>query len=888
MVKEVRMEKEQVYLAALAGLLHDVGKFGQRANEKDRYRSHAEVGGDIVSSLIPQQWRGHLYPVMGHHDQTLQGYETKVVALADRLSAGERADEKQEQPKQLLSIFCRLETLERGGNPQRAPSSLYWPLRPLALEQETLFPQAECQDRTVLDGYKALWKSFVDEVEILRDAHRESDNLSVYLESLLLTMQRYTWCIPSAYYRSLPDVSLYDHSRMTAALAACLTGISEPALDDLLAALDEWYKARKQAEQQKRDPATMSPPAILRQTKPVLLVGGDISGVQSFIYTISSQGATPGLRGRSFYLQLLTEVVVRYVLRRLKLPITNLIYQGGGAFYLLARADDGDRLIEIQREISRVLLAHHRGDLYLALAHVPLAAADFYEGRISERWEDLTRILREVKQRRFVELGEEIRTLFEPQGHGGNEEKECQVCGQEHPETRELKKRQEDERGTRKCPQCESYEELGDHLRRARYLWLIEQEPNIPSDSLKETPGRWNQVLAALGYRCDVSEELPKLPDFSHRVILALKDEALRGLRPDSQTAVGRRFLVNVTPVYEQIDADWLAGQHLETRCRLAEDLPERPGFAVKPFSMLEAQSQGIKRLGVLRMDLDNGGWLFSDGFVERDSNGRIVRRFATLSRVAALSFAISLYFEGWVEHIAEEMNKETHAKRGDTLYSIYSGGDDLFFVGAWDRVVELARRIRADLTSFAAHHPGIHSSAGIVLVSGKYPLYQAAADAGEAESKAKGRVGKDALAFLGQVVPWQKFGLDGTEVEQMGSVSALARRLVHMVTPKEEGGEGVPHALVRRLIRLQELYEEAAAKRRALGQDLNRADEEQVYWGPWMWRGYYYLKRMAKKEKGKARESIDQLADGLKGEQFRAIKWIGLAARWAELLTRE
>ncbi len=880
--------RDEIFKAALAGLVHDVGKFGQRANEKDRYRSHTEVGGEIVSLIIPQQWRVHLYPVMSHHDQSLQGYETKVVALADRLSAGERADEKQEQPKQLLSIFCRLETSSLNGKPQQASKPLYWPLRPLALEQETLFPQAEYQEQAVAEGYKTLWQDFQTQAEILRDAHRESDNLSVYLESLLLTMQRYTWCIPSAYYRSLPDVSLYDHSRMTAALAACLIGMSEPALDGLLTALDEWYKARKQAEQQKRDPATVSPPAILRQTQPVLLVGGDISGVQSFIYTISSQGATPGLRGRSFYLQLLTEVVARYVLRRLGLSITNLIYQGGGAFYLLARADDSQELVRIQQEISRVLLAHHQGDLYLALAHVPLAAADFYDGRISERWEELTRTLREVKQRRFAELGEEIRTLFEPQGHGGNQDKECQVCGQEHPETKELKNRQEDESGTRKCPQCESYEELGDKLRRVRYFWLTEQEPNIPADPLKEMPGRWNQVLAALGYRCDVSEGLPRLPDSSHRVILALKDDALKDLRPDARTAVGRRFLVNVTPAYAQVDADWLAKQSRETRRRLAEDLPKCPGFAVKPFSMLEAQSQGIKRLGVLRMDLDNGGWLFSDGFVERDQNGRIVRRFATLSRVAALSFAISLYFEGWVEHIAEKMNAETHAERGDTLYSIYSGGDDLFFVGAWDRVVELARRIRADLTPFAAHHPGIHTSAGIVLVGGKYPLYQAAAEAGEAEGKAKGRAGKDALAFLGQVVSWQQFGLDDAGTGYMYSVSALSRRLVCMVTPQKKGGEGAPQAVVQRLIRLQELYEDAAAKRRALGQDLNRTGEEQVYWGPWMWRGHYFFKRMTRNKTGEPWESINRLADGLKGERFRAIEWIGLAARWTELLTRE
>jgi len=879
-------EREKgVYLAALAGLLHDIGKFAQRANEKDQYRPHTEVGSEIVSSIIPRQWRAYLYPVMGHHDQPLQGYETKVVALADRLSAGERADEKQKQPKQLLSIFCRLETLSPDGKPQRAPAPLYWPLKPLALEQDVLFPKTECSESDVSHGYKTLWSGFQAEVKALQEAHEGNGSLPIYLESLLLTMQRYTWCIPSAYYRSLPDVSLYDHSRMTAALAACLTGTSETALDDLLAALDEWYKARKQAEQQKRDPAAVPPPPILRQTQPVLLVGGDISGVQDFIYTISSQGATPGLRGRSFYLQLLTEVVARYVLRRLGLPITNLIYQGGGAFYLLARADDGARLREIQQEVSRVLLAHHQGNLYLALAQVPLAAADFYDGRISDKWEELTRILREVKQRRFTELdSENLMALFEAQGHGGNQEKACQVCGQEHPET-------EDESGTYKCPPCISYEELGDSLRRARYLWLAEREPRIPDRPLEEVPGQWDKVLAALGYQCGVSEGLPWLPDSPYRVILALKDAALKdaalkGLRPDAQTAVGRRFLVNVTPVYEQVDADWLA-KRPETRRRLAEDLPERPGVAVKPFSLLEAQSTGIERLGVLRMDLDDGGRLFSDGFVERGQDGRIVRRFATLSRVAALSFAISLYFEGWVEHIAEEMNTETRAERGDTLYSIYSGGDDLFFVGAWDRVVELARKIRADLTPFAAYHPGIHTSAGVVLVGGKYPLYQAAADAGGAEGRAKKRTGKDALTFLGQVVSWQQFGLDGAQENYMDTVSALTRRLVRMVTPESAGGEGVQQALIRQLIQLQELYEEAAAKRRVLGQELNRAGETQVYWGPWMWRGYYYLKRRAKKEKEKARDSIDQLAEGLKGDRFRAIEWIGLAARWAELLTR-
>ena len=71
--------------------------------------------------------------------------------------------------------------------------------------------------------------------------------------------------------------------------------------------------------------------------KPVaLLIGGDISGIQKFIYTIASKKAAKTLRGRSFYLQLLTEAVLRFVLGELELPYTNVIYAGGGHFFLLA------------------------------------------------------------------------------------------------------------------------------------------------------------------------------------------------------------------------------------------------------------------------------------------------------------------------------------------------------------------------------------------------------------------------------------------------------------------------------------------------------------------------------------------------------------------------
>ena len=867
------MDREE-YIAALAGLLYDIGNLAQRGGWIGG--AHPEASGEFVRRFVPSAWQQRLYSVMGHHDRPLQGYETKVVALADRLSAGERIPKRKEkgQPRQLLSVFCSLTA-----DGQRAPKQAYWPLSPLRMAKETLFPIGEVEEQEVQHAYDNLWREFSADAAALREAHEKDSSLPVYLESMLLLLQRYTWCVPSSYYRALPDVSLYDHSRTTAALAVCLLGKNEATLDQVLRALEQWHEARK-----KNHSAPM--PDELEETKAALLVGGDISGVQDFIYTITARGATSALRGRSFYLQLLTEAVARFVLRRLNLPITNLLYQGGGGFYLLARPSDQDELEKVQRDVSLILLAHHRGDLYLALEAVSLAVADFYDGRISGKWRELGERLQKAKQRRFAELGDKLNSLFQPEGHGGNEERECQVCGREHPGTTDKGAK---DNPVRKCPPCRSYESLGDSLRRARYLWLAQVEPSVPENPLETTPRGWDEVLVAFGMQARVGENLKQiskqiLKAGSSYWILALKDEALNDLKPDSRTVVGRRFLVNVTPTYETADALWLRQQPREVQKTLRRELPQEPEGKVKPFTLLEAQSTGVKRLGVLRMDVDDLGKLFAEGFGDN----------ATLSRVAALSFAISLFFEGWVEVLAERIGKTEDGQQ--RLYSIYSGGDDLFFVGSWDAVVELTRAIRADLTSFAARHPGVHASAGIALVGGKYPLYQAAKDAGVAEGQAKslrwrggdGRMRrKDAVSFLGRALGWRLFGMEDCEVEGLGSTHQLAHRLERMVKPKENKGEGVPQALLHALIRLYEMYETAAEHRRRLGEDRTQVGEEQAYWGPWMWRGYYFLKRMAGRYKGSTGKAIADLADSLHGERFRAIEWIGLAARWAELLVR-
>ncbi|MFH2102340.1 MAG: type III-A CRISPR-associated protein Cas10/Csm1 [Chloroflexota bacterium] len=371
--------KNQVYQAALAGLLHDVGKIEQRALnvvrksapgfEGEGQPAHATYSAYFVQTNVPQPYQASALAGAYHHAPEKSPAEnkhlSKLIALADKLSAGERADDftkAQNPPRQMISIFERISLKE----PRIDKTEKDWNfvrLRPLALQDKTIFPGLKQDKDGEGEGYQKL-------LEVLTSAaKKDTGDIQSYVENLLGALQTAAWCVPSAYYYNTPDVSLYDHSRMTAALAVCLAGLSEREIDSLSSAVSNDFHGKATTENQ-----------TLLAKPVVLLVGGDISGIQKFIYTISSKKAAQTLRGRSFYLELLTEAVLRYVLNELGLPYTNVIYSGGGHFFLLAPLDAQHKFADIRRQVTQKILAHHGTSLYLALGCAEVPASGFKAG----------------------------------------------------------------------------------------------------------------------------------------------------------------------------------------------------------------------------------------------------------------------------------------------------------------------------------------------------------------------------------------------------------------------------------------------------------------------------------------------------------------------------
>jgi len=740
---------ERVWQAALAGLLHDVGKVAQRAQPQLRNPPadvpaegqpvHAAWSVRFIAE-IPEPYRSAALPGAYHHapekSPARDKHLSELVALADKLSAGERADPEQNTsqnpPRQLVTIFDRI-ALE----PNKPRAENYLPLSSLCLNRVTLFPTGAEDKDAQGDAYEKLRQE-------LENAARESiADPQTYLENLLAAMQKTTWCVPSAYYHAVPDVSLYDHARMTAALAVCLAERDETAVRQLLGAVERDFRDRPQAG----DDALLSEPVAL-------LIGGDISGVQDFIYTLTSKRAARTLRGRSFYLQLLSEAILRYILRELGLPYTNVIYSGGGNFFLLAPVSAGERLPAIRRYITQTLLTHHGTALYLALGQTSVPACGFKRGKFKAHWDQMHLEMGKAKQKRYGELDDLYDRVFKPLDHGGNREQTCAVCGDESESVSLL----EEETGNDKiCALCQSLGELGAQLTQADFVAL---GFGAPQETEKRDAA---SALRAFGmqfaFAKSKSATIGCADKLARVVVWALDDAERIPVVQDVPTARMVRYTVNRIPEVS--------------------------------FDELQTKSSGIERLGVLRMDVDNLGDLFGKGF------GGGADNLATLSRISTLSFQLSLFFEGWVKKLC--------AEKADSVYTVYAGGDDLFLIAPWSEVPDLACGIVRDLGAYTANNPDVHLSAGMAFIGGKYPVYQAAEDAKNALDQAKATTGKDAFSIFNHAWKWKDFA----------DVQAKFERLKTLVGKPAQvaGGLGAPEAILQ-MFRRFALDEADKAKR--------------------------------------------------------------------------
>lgn len=647
-----------------AALLHDIGKVIYRTGRSGTEFSHDRLGAEWARlsrfpDIVTEAILGHHGRVPDTSDIGLRNVIALVIS-SDGIAAGmERESVPGEDPGRFDPSALLQNILSSVDIGKGTPVPTYFSPGPGSFPEKK--PRAADVTR--------MW-----------DSLRENMTAETASESILYLLERFLSNIPEHTYRSgegYPSTSLYHHLKSTAAIALsdCLYIEETAGLDPTKQSLTDYV-----AKQHPKD-------------ERFLLIAADISGIQDFIYGISSKRALRLLRARSFFVELLCETACSLLIDTARLHRCCVIYCSGGGFALLG-PNTRTMVSQVNSVASRVndwLYRNFGASLYVAFAWCPVSASDL-KGNLGEAWREVHSKLNEAKNRKW---SNRLHEMFEPQLP---KPYECECCGT-------LVDSVETYDDFNVCAFCKKMIEFGKILPELKTLGQTQSD-----DSLIEIGGvKYGRTGAATRQyvlQADVNPDL-RVPTWS---------------------------LYSGSYVTES------------------------------EFLELSRRSTGVERLGVLRMDVDNLGTIFSRGL----SN-------PTLARMSDLSARFDFFFKVFIpENIREALKSGLFGKvsRQPALCVVYSGGDDMFLVGAWDQVLDAAFWIQEQFEQYTGSNPNITLSAGMVIADEHIALRTLATLAGKQEHIAKSS-GKDRFSVGGICIPWKDRGL----------LEGLVRALVEVKT---------------------------------------------------------------------------------------------------------
>ncbi len=678
-------EKEYKELI-LASLLHDIGKLVYRSKtEKGKHEELGELFYNEYISRIPafSGLDDVRSLILLHHDPSAKN---AILSKADGLSAGER--ESSDDTFTLAPLMSVFQNVKIEG--KCAPQGAFY-YRPSSLSMDAVMPEkAESHDdlkkmETELAlCYDKVMKALVNDVRLMGFM----DEFSAALNTLLAVLEKHLSLVPSAGYKNVPDVSLYDHMKTTAAIASCL------------------YKSS--------------------DDEPFLLIEGDVSGIQNYIYNIRGSGAqglqmSKRLRGRSFEICITTDAVVEYLLNLMELPRFHVVFNGGGNFIILApnSKEIADRLEEVENTINRFLLGYYDGMLGIVLGYVAVPEEEIMN--FGGHADMLKKLMAGRKQRKFQGILEE--PLFGPYDFSEDARDVCPVCGRDFPGG-----------SGPTCSACERQVEIGN---------------SIPSRSGLEGPSlRIIRVCSKNGDACaDALIPFPELGIYYYFVSGPERErELMKSLATHGPDSVDVLNVNTLDFLHDEKDID---GMRTERGFIFAgTNVPTDNNSRILSFEELaKRRNDGFPLISFLRLDVDNLGYIFKSGLQHH-----------TISRFSSLSRSINNFFLWYVNRIASEKH----------IYITYSGGDDLFVAGHWKDVIEFSLALRKKFCDYTCGNRAITLSCGIALFKPNFPVQYGAEIAGKMEHRSKTapvqnmvtqeRTVKNAVTVFNHTVSWNRF----------------------------------------------------------------------------------------------------------------------------------
>lgn len=303
---------------------------------------------EALATHLPATVQRDVTPLVA--DNTLQN----LIADAAQIAAGTAKTSANATNLRPLFASIHLDKEQPAGNGKQ-----HYPRAPL--NPHSIFPG---DNNTSPD----LWQAFLAGLQQIPQAHR--NHWLLWLDHFDTLWQSVAHAAPAVHSA---DVSLYDYSKTTAAIATALWLRRDASDDD----------------------------------KEILLIQGDFFGIQNFIFAAGSatnRRAAKILRGRSFHVSLFAEVAALKLLESCALPPTAQIQNAAGKFLILApnTATIHDAIEQARQEMNQWLLEHCYGQVALGIATQKAGCDDFSDQqRFRTLIDESFRVLERAKLQRF-------------------------------------------------------------------------------------------------------------------------------------------------------------------------------------------------------------------------------------------------------------------------------------------------------------------------------------------------------------------------------------------------------------------------------------------------------------------------------------------------------
>lgn len=676
-----------------AGLLHDIGKVVQRAEPGNG--DHALRGRNFLQEYMPAS-KEILRAIRYHHAKYLKSQNFSIddiawiVYEADNQASGtDRRQNEEDKKGSFLKNKC-LDNVFNVFNNSGSDNSEFLLTK---TDDVLVYPRKAGSNKAGSSSYQLL-------LQTLRMNFQQKSPTLMTVNELLRVLEAVMSYIPSSTAQDqFADISLYDHSKLTAAMAICMY---------------RYFKENDEADYKKW---CSSKTSALRKKYIYLLIVAELTGRENFIAMPSAKGTVKSLCGRSTYMELMLEHITDEILGKLGLSRSCLLFSGAGQIKLLLPNTEHTRsqLKVMIQCINHWLLNHFGIRLNFNVGIIPCAAFDF---SVDSNW-GTGRIfgsanakldLSKNKPYTADELAKLFRSSSEYNGAVGK--RECSICHKLNTKTVEFD-------GAAICLQCYQMFLLGKNCKKAElYIVGDSDDDNLP--------------------------ELPKLTGGSYRLQLTTLLDAAKIL-PQSARRVyvkNRYYTGNLVANYLW-QGDYASRDENDNLLDFVQMARSSGGKNSK---------QSIVRIGVLKIDVDDLQAAFTAGFDKEK---------ATLSRLATMSRQLELFFRRYVNNLCagevngyHEYSNEKfklfwqQVEKARTVQIITAEGGQLLLTGAWDDLLELAIDIRRAFSRFT--NDKLNFSAGLGLFHPKYPIGEMVKRTDELLNYAKTSGGKDSLALWG------------------------------------------------------------------------------------------------------------------------------------------